>query len=363
VAGVLCAAGLAYSGRASAEPTAPIELRWHPLEGCPSAESVLAGVYKIAGTTRAAPNTLKADATITQSSDRLFRLRLEIQSGNLAAVRNIDGKSCKDLAGAAAVALALLLSSEEPLSERDLAGTSPTAAGATASGANRGPDGPVAPPKPPPTSPRAAESATTPRPSADAGPPRPWRVLLVAPLGALSFGPMERISRGLGLAAGFSFERWQFLAEGKLWASQRETANDLGGEYEVGFDRFTVGARGCRAVVGSVFEFAPCVVTSVHHLTVRGGGPNLVPGTDAVTWASVGLGAQARLLIAPWLALVGAVDGELQLSRPEVSVSVPPAPPTGPTMGSSLSSAQTADPVQRLAPVAATISIGSQWIF
>src|SRR6478609_6716476 len=131
---LLCAFGLAYSGRARAESAAPIELKWNALEGCPSADSVLARVRKIAGTTRATGNTLRADATVTQPSDGLFRLRLAIQYGNLAAVRDIEGKSCKDLAGAAAVALALLLSSEEPLSERDLAGTSPTTTGSTTSG-------------------------------------------------------------------------------------------------------------------------------------------------------------------------------------------------------------------------------------
>src|SRR3954469_1241790 len=139
---LLCTFGMAYPGRAGAQSAAPIELKWSALEGCPSADSVLARVHEIAGTTRATPNTLRADAAITQPKDGLFRLRLEIRYGDLAAVRNIEGKSCKDLAGAAAVALALLLSSEEPLSQRDLAGTSPTTAGSTSSGSTTsGPSG------------------------------------------------------------------------------------------------------------------------------------------------------------------------------------------------------------------------------
>src|SRR4051794_22711160 len=94
---LLCAFGMAYSERASAQSTAPIELEWSALEGCPSAETVLARVRKIAGTTRATANTLRAQATVTQPNDGLFRLRLEIHYGDLSAVRTIDAKSCKDL--------------------------------------------------------------------------------------------------------------------------------------------------------------------------------------------------------------------------------------------------------------------------
>jgi len=348
---LLCAAGMTYPGRVTAQSTAPIELKWNALEGCPSADTVLARVHKIAGSTRATPNTLRADATVTQPSDGLFRLRLKIEYGKLAALRNIEGKSCKDLAGATAVALALLLSSDEPLSERDLAGSLPTT-GATPSGSEEpNKQGPT--PNQPETRPRAAATTAAPTPSVEAGPPRRWHGLLVAPVGALSVGPLQQVSRGLGLAAGASFDHWRFLAEGKLWAAQRETIGNLGNDYEVSLDRFTVGARGCRSLFGSRFEFAPCVLMSVHHLSVRGSGPSLVSETDTVTWAAVGIGAQARLFVAPWLGLVAGVDGELQLSRPEVGISLPAAGSPEPT----------AIPVEQLAPAAATISVGSQWIF
>jgi hypothetical protein len=347
---VLLFAGIAYSGRAAAESAAPIELEWNALEGCPSADSVLTRVHKIAGSTRATPNTLKAVATVTQPSDGRFRLRLEIEYGKLAAVRNIEGKSCRDLAGATAVALALLLSSEEPLSERDLAGTPTT--GATPGGDT----GPLDVPKPqgqPPTPPQVSVRVTPSPASAEQGLQRRWRALLTAPLAALAVGPLEQASRGLGLAAGLSFDRWRFLAEGKLWASQRETTSNFGNEYAVELKRSTVGARACRALVGSRFELAPCVLMSVHHLSMQGSGPFLRPGSDTATWAAVGIGAHARLLLTPWLGLLAGVDGELQLSRPEVSVTLPALgyPPLK------------AIPVAQLAPVAATITVGSQWIF
>ncbi|HET7539139.1 MAG TPA: hypothetical protein VFK05_04685 [Polyangiaceae bacterium] len=368
---LLCASGIALSGRASAQGAAPIELKWSALEGCPSEDSVLARVRKIAGTTRATANTLRAEASVTQASDGLFRLRLEIHYGNLAAVRNIEGKSCKDLAGATAVALALLLSSEEPLSEGDLAGTSPTSTGsasasaAAASGVtanSQASEKPTAAQKDaattsPPNSTTPADSSSNTEPEPEPGPPRRWHVLLMAPLGSLSFGPMGQVSSGLGGGVGYSFDRWRFLAEGRYWAPQHETTTNLGYEYDVEMKRFTVGARGCRAIFGERFEFAPCALMSVHHLSARGSGHSLVPGTDAVTWAAVGIGAQSRFLITPWLGVVAALDGEVEFARPEVSVSLPPAG-TG-----EATPEPTPVVVERLAPVAATLTIGAQWIF
>jgi len=347
---LLCLSGITYSGRARAESAAPIELKWNGLEGCPSADHVLARVRKIAGATRATPNTLRAEATITHPSDRVFRLRLEIEYGKLAAVRNIEGKSCNDLAGATAVALALLLSSEEPLSERDLAGTSPTTAGNSTGDPEPGTQ--ATSQNPPATSPPPSEPKAT-SPTAEAGPPRRWRVLLGAPIGALGIGPLQQASLGLGFAAGLSFDRWYFLADGKLWASQRETLSNFGDSYEVEFNRFTVGARACRDLFGSRFDLAPCALMSVHHLSMRSSGARLVPRSDTATWAAVGIGAQARLFVTPWLGLVAGVDGEIELSRPEISISLP-------SIGLPVFKAI---PVERLAPVAATITIGSQWIF
>lgn len=355
---LLCAWGLTYAERANAQSAAPIELRWSALEGCPRADTVLARARKIAGTTRATANTLQADASITQASEGLFRLRLEIHYGALAAVRNIEGKSCKDLAGATAVALALLLSSGEPLSDReladDLAGTESSSSVTAPASETQTSDKQTAAQT---TAPAPAPSiqqppAVTPSSSAESGPPRRWRLLLQAPLVSLSVGPMKQVSRGLGGSAGLAFDRWRFFAEGRLWASQRETISHESEIYYVDLNRFTVAARACRVLFGSRFEFAPCALTSVHHLSVRGSGPTFVSsGTGTATWASVGIGARARLLITPWLGIIADADGELQLSRPEVGASTPAD-----------SQLPASEIVERLAPAAATITVGIEWI-
>jgi hypothetical protein len=269
-------------------------------------------------------------------------------------VRTIDGKSCKDLAGAAAVALALLLSSEEPLSEGALAGTSSSndsAAAQDTTGEQRPTPQDRATTKAPLAA--AVPPAAPDAPSDEAGPERRWHVLLVAPVGAVALGPLRQTSRAWGLAAGFSVDRWRFYADGKLWAPQQDTVTNVGDDFAVSLKRVSAGAHACRSVVGSRLELSPCLMMSVHHLSVLGSGPNLVPRSDAATWAAVGVGAQARLLIAPWFGLVAGVEAEVQLSRPEVRFSLPVAG----------SSAPQASLVERLAPAAAAITLGSQWIF
>ena len=344
---LLCAAVLLCPAPANAQSSAPLELTWDAPDGCPGQSTVLAKIQKIAGPSKANGAPLRANATITQQPDRLFHLRLSIQSGELSAERNIEGKSCKDLAGAAAVALALLLSSGEPLSEQDLAGDDSAIDKAAVhhDGLGDKPPGSETNTKPP-EPPKATEPPEPPEPSEPTVDEieRGTHGVLVAPLGALGFGPTQRTARGLGLAAGLSVNGWLLLAEGKLWGSQRATITNLGDEYGVDLHRLTVSLRGCHGLWKARFELAPCVLMSVQHLSVRGSGPNLVPQSDSALWLAAGVGLRARLRIVPWFGLVAGVDGELEFSRPQIDL-------------------KGVGFVERLSPAGATMAVGSEWIF
>jgi len=163
----------------------------------------------------------------------------------------------------------LLLSSEEPLSERDLAGAS---SGGVAAGSDEAGDRGTAPKErttPPPaatgekpatssepaapTAPTAPVAPTAPTqpdsPSDEPGPPRRWHVLLIAPMGALSVGPLRRTSHGLAVAAGVSFDSWHFLADAKLWARRSQSLQSQRTRLSRFWDWFRVGAL--RASVGA----------------------------------------------------------------------------------------------------------------
>src|SRR3954467_10930944 len=88
---LLCTAAALYSAQASAESSVPLELTWNVPEGCPTSDTVRARIRQIAGSSRPTGAPLRAEATVTRQSDRAFRLRLTIQSGDLAAERVIEG--------------------------------------------------------------------------------------------------------------------------------------------------------------------------------------------------------------------------------------------------------------------------------
>lgn len=339
MAGLSIIAACVWPVTARAADAAPLELTWDAPESCPTSSAVLARVLQIAGKTGRGTQRLQAEAVVTESPDHQFALRLKIRAGRLVGTRDIKGRSCNDLVGALAVALALLLSPEEPLDERAL--------GDPASGATNGAPPDDAAPAPRDTPPPASETAPPPPPppSDDRdsdGPARRSHGLLTLPLVAVGVGPQRHPLRGLGAAAGFSFDDWRLYAEGKLWASRNAT---LWSQDEPGatLEQFTVSLRGCRRLWGKRFELSPCVLVSLQHLSGRGLGQRIAAQTSSTTWLAPGLGLRARLLVTPWFGLVAAADGDVQLSQPQVTLE---------GVGS----------VERLYPVAATASLGAEWI-
>ena len=110
---LLCA--LAWHTPTLAQNAKPIELKWDAPHGCPNSDAVLERLRQIAGPSYATDTRLGAEATVTQPHEGAFHLRLIIRAGSLVGVRELEGKTCRDLADVTALWLAVLLSSGEPL--------------------------------------------------------------------------------------------------------------------------------------------------------------------------------------------------------------------------------------------------------
>lgn len=330
---LLLAAGVGWPVSASAADAPPIELAWQAPEGCPGSEVVLERVRQLAGKGGAGGGPLAAEAVVSKSADGQFQLELVVRSGTLVGRRSMKGRSCNDLVGAVAVALALLLSPEQQ--QEDAAAL----ADATPEAERASPE-----PQPPGVTPPAVDAADAPAASTTlSGDKRRWRGLLTLPMASLGVGPERRAVVGLGLGAGVSFERWRFHAEGRLWADTQARATPSPEDYGATLSRSTLSVRGCRSLGATRFEIGPCVLVSLQHLSAMGSGAHIAPRTPKTTWLASGLGLRARYLLAPWFGLVAAVDGEVQFSRPEVKL-------------------QGVGSVERLAPLSATLSIGTEWI-
>jgi hypothetical protein len=344
---------LAWSGlaprKARAQQVAGLTIRWDAPARCPQQSDVSERVRKLSGSPTSIQGALQADGTITQADDGRFHLKLLLRSGGLVGERNIDSRSCADLTRAAAVAIALLLHSEEPLKEGELGGQ--TAPDGTA----ESPEPPSAPAVPaddrrgPEKSPTASESPkqthepTRERPAVTTpASKRGWHIPLRAPLAALSVGPLPHPDWGFAFAVGASYVNWRFWLEGSEWLEQVVPSKDFPG-YSANVKRATASLRGCRASRFSVFEVAPCLVLSLEHITARGAGENVASQSQQVNWIAPGVGAQGRVYLASWLSLAVSVDGIIEASRPRLSIG-----------GVGL--------VDQLAPVACTVMVGPEWI-
>jgi len=354
---------LCRSTAAAAEPRDPIDLEWTAPAECPRVDAVRARLRELAGPRQPRSQTFRAEVTITRKPDGALHLRLLVRSGSLAGERNMDGKSCKVLAGAAAVTLVLMLHSTDPSTESDSTGSS--------AAASNGDKAPTTPASEAPT-----DSTTTGDPAANAAakrdsargtvvPPaasdqrrsslevhdderahqRRWHLLLQFPQIEVGLGPLHQPSLGLAIAGGTAFDRWRFLAKGSFWFSQHTSAaSDTEQAYGADVDRTTATFLACRAVVLSWFELSPCVSLAIQHVSARGTGAHVGGRTGTATWFGIGAGGQARARIAPWLNLFLGLDAQLQMAQPLLSV-------------------DEIGPVERLLPVAVTAVLGSEWNF
>jgi len=325
---------------AGARSAMPVELEWNAPPECPRVEEVQERIQKLAGSLDPVSKP-KVTATVTRRVDGLFQLRLVIVADELDDERRIEGRSCNDLAGAAAVTLVLLLQSIE---ERP-SGAASDRRGAANEAAGR----PRAAGEPDRSQAAAAASqaAADDQLAADERlqrASRQWHVVLQLPVATLGLGPLRTPSWGLAAAAGLSFEGWRLLAGATAWRKQSVSATNGFREYGGDIQRVTAELLVCRALFRARFEISPCGWLSMHHLWAQGAGAHVTARTAHATWLGVGAGAQASFSAAPWLAIFARAGAELETARPELSL-------------------QNAGTLQELRPVAATFALGTEWIF
>lgn len=329
------------AGGAAAQSPTPLDLVWSAPPGCSSADDLRARVRKLIGEREVTGTSLRAEATVTRSGQGSLHLRLIVRVGDLVGERNLDGKSCQDLAGSAAIALALLLRSDAPLSdERSSAAVMPSQNEQRAADGRASEGSSVAvvvPAASPPLERASAELAPSPSTA------RRIQGLVRAPIGLFGYGPLRRPSFGLALAVGVAVARWSVEGEGRLWWPSEATSARQAERYGARIDRYTAGVRTCRALAGTRLELAPCLALSVEHIAARGTGAHISEREARATWLAAGLAAHARLHVLRWLRLVGGLELQLQTARPTLVI-------------------EGVGQIAKLLPVTFTVSFGPEWI-
>jgi hypothetical protein len=314
-----------------------VALSWDAPADCPSAASVQARVATLAGTAKALGSPLQAAATITRDAQRQFHLRLVVRRAELTEERVLQARSCDDLAGAAAVSLALLLEAPStPLpdagadTERRASAAPAEARAATTPTESNAADG----------RPGTAAAESSPSGSENAE-PNSLRWLVQGPRLAWAFGPLPAPSMGFALATGLSVEPWQILLGGSYWL--RHTPDGARPGTGARVDRVQASVHVCHALLRGRFALAPCVSASLEHLRARGTGTYVRAVTVGATWVAAGVGLQARVGLTPWLKLLGSADLKLHAARPRIVI-------------------EGGGAVAELGWLAAELSLGGEWI-
>lgn len=357
--GALLALAL-MSGVTTARAQSSLELAWDAPDECPSGESVLTRVRSLAGESLRG-SRLKATGRVEHRDGR-YRLTLTVHQGSEVRERTMESSSCDDLAGAAAVALGLLLRKEPTAggaTENPEAGTPPDAGGGnTANGDARGNADTAAAPgnggsksersKAPssvaPRNPRAPESETsspTAEPDSGSG-QRRWNVVARAPSGTVALGLVSQPMFALGAGLGFRYDEWRMLAEGRVF--EAATLTDALSNVGARVGRITADASVCREWRTERVEFGPCADVGLSFVSMRGKGPHVVAQSHHTRVFAFGAGADGRFWLGSWVAVFGTASFAVQASRPTPSVT---------NFGD----------VVRLGAVDFSFALGSEWFF
>jgi hypothetical protein len=323
----------------TAQPAARFDLTWSGPPGCPTVENVQARVDALLGGGRS-PSSF-ADVRASGQVERVdngFRLLLTMGVGSTPSSRVIEARTCDELAGAAAIAIALLArstmeSASEPVSS--------TAASDGTPGSSAPSGGDDAPPPPPPPKPDAAPSKQEDPPAkTSAG---RLRLFLDAPIGLAGWGSLPATGLGLGAGVGVRWRALRVTARGELWQPQTEQISGFA-------SRFTLQSGRTEACLVSEmhgFELGPCLGAAVQRMSGEGASSAIFSARSKTSLWFAGVGGIFASVPTPGFAHLRFFGGASVLvspSRPRFVID---------QLG----------PVNEPALAAPQVDLGCEWIF
>lgn len=282
-----CLTGLlvvGWSSALTAQPSARLALSWSAPPGCPTAENVQARVDALLGGGANASSVADVRASgQVERVDNGFRLLLSMGVGNTPSSRVIEARTCDELAGAAAIALALLARSTT-----EAAGSAPSssdgAAGSSPQGQASSPPAPTA---------SSSDTADNPKsPPASIPPPEAppsggesgrLHLLIDAPVGLAAWGSLPSAALGVGAAVGIRWKGFRGSVGGELWQPQTREVSGFATRFTLQSGRAEV----CFIQAVHGLELGPCLGASAQRLIGAGVGSDVFSaGSRTALWIS-----------------------------------------------------------------------------
>jgi len=321
-AGALSAAvgltGLLRAARGQSPSTA---ISWiAPLPDCPDEAYVRAAVQQLLGGKVGGevggddPGAAHVDAhaLVTHTDDGRWRVRLTTRRDGAAGERVVDSDSCRSLADATALIVALAIDPQRVSANRaSPAASAPPPALSTSESPPAPASTPALVPTPSPASTPAPVLTPAPDPTPAQAPavPAPFPPTHFAAFASLSgdAGTLPRLAYGFGLGAALLFPRLRFEAYGAYWPSHFASGSTVAAG--AGGDVFLVagGLRACWVPVsGDNFErwleVAACPGLEAGDMHGQGKGVRFPLPEDGLWFAATGL-ARISLRVGPRLVL------------------------------------------------------------
>jgi hypothetical protein len=255
---------LGTAGPVAAQPTAHLSLTWDAPVGCPTRDEIHSRVDALlgGGSSASSVSDVQAAGEVERSASG-YRLRLSLSAGDRPTIRELRADTCDELAGAAAIAIALLARSGTTSSDSTGSTDAQRTQGSTqdrASPTDSKTDKPDPPAKRPTTDPR-----DNPEEDAAARAGR-LRLLIDAPLGVVGWGSLPSTGLGVGAAAGIRWKALRIVAGGELWRTQ--TLEQSG--FSMRFGLQSARAEACLTQELSGVDVGPCAGIALERLSGRG---------------------------------------------------------------------------------------------
>src|SRR5260221_2291906 len=216
---------LAFAPRAFAQDLPWLELTVRAPPDCPTGLEVEREITRLVGDAPRDKGRLKATIEIAASNDRTWRARVQSEYGGEGGERILEGGTCRAVARAAALVVALTVDSH--------------------AGALEEPPPPPKPPEillpPPPPPPQPAPQ------------PLPWVARLAARTEA---GLLPHIGAGVGIGTGLRIPLGSLEVTGAAYLPERTTlpGSAAGGRFSL----LSLGARACPQVIGAAVDLFAC---------------------------------------------------------------------------------------------------------
>jgi hypothetical protein len=226
------------------DATPPVHLEWVAPEACPSSGEVSDAIARSIGAARL-ESPVTARVTVRREGAE-WRAEVTVSTGGAESARSLTGESCRAVAEAATLIVALAASPDASL-----------------------PDAPPAPTPPPPR--REEPPAALPPPPPPPAPSPARRAFFAAGSVALDTSLLPAASFGGELAVGYAPPHFELMVTGSVFAAQSAKLPSVPSQ-GASVWLAHVGARACYSPLGGKLTLGPCAGGGAEWLTARGFG-------------------------------------------------------------------------------------------